>query len=110
MKKYKELSNKLYEEGPLHGSFEQNIVKICYLAIAYSYGKPTKNELLNEVLRLCAHVSMDWDAIYPMRYKRVFEIFSDKENAAAFIKGVTRPDKSIHRRLVFAIKFIEEWS
>lgn len=105
----KERSEELYKDVVMSGSVEANLHPICAKILALRSGRYSRLDVLDDILRLCAYVDLDWDRLHPLNYERAFSEFTHDENEVALIKGITRPDKSIHRKLHFAIKYIIAW-
>lgn len=53
---------------------------------------------------------IDFDKMQPCRYFRAFDKFSFTENAFGLVKGLSRTQIAIEKRVQFGIAYVFEWA
>lgn len=72
-----------------------------------------EDELADVAIRffdLAGALNLDFDKMNPCRYYRSFSKFSFTENALCLVKGISRDDICIERRIMFALNYVEVWA
>lgn len=79
-----------------------------------SYMKDTvEDEMADVVIRLADMAGdqmVDFDKLAPSNYYRAFGRWSFTENAFALMKGLSRENTNINRRIQFGIKYMFDWA
>lgn len=72
-----------------------------------------EDELADVAIRLfdlAGALCIDFDRMNPCRYYRSFGKFSFTENALCLVKGISRDDICVERRIMFALNYLEAWA
>ena len=85
-----------------------------YEAIFEEYIKDTiEDEFADTFIRLCdlaGELEVDFDKMNPCRYHRAFDRFTMTENAFGLVKGLSKGNISIHKRIQFGLDYLVGWS
>ena len=85
-----------------------------YEAIFEEYIKDTiEDEFADTFIRLCdlaGELKIDFDKMLPCRYHRAYERFTMTENAFGLIKGLSKGQIPIEKRIQFGIEYLVAWS
>ena len=72
-----------------------------------------EDEFADTFIRLCdlaGELEVDFDKMNPCRYHRAFDRFSMTENAFGLVKGLSKGNISIHKRIQFGLDYITNWA
>ena len=85
-----------------------------YEAIFEEYIKDTiEDEFADTFIRLCdlaGELKVDFDKMLPCRYHRAFERFSMTENAFGLIKGLSKGQIAVEKRIQFGLDYLVGWA
>lgn len=72
-----------------------------------------EDEMADTVIRLAdlaGHLQINFAKLNPCRYYRVFSRFTFSENSFALVKGLTRGNIAIEKRIQFALDYVEAFA
>ena len=72
-----------------------------------------EDEFADTFIRLCdlaGELEVDFDKMNPCRYHRAFDRFTMTENAFGLVKGLSKGNISIHKRIQFGLDYIVNWA
>lgn len=72
-----------------------------------------EDELADVVIRLCdlaGDLQIDFDKMSTVNYFRAFGRWDFCENAFALMKGLSRENVNINRRILFGITYVQKWA
>jgi NTP pyrophosphatase (non-canonical NTP hydrolase) len=67
-------------------------------------------DIMIRLFDLAGGLLIDFDRMPECRYYRAFERFSFTENAFGLIKGLAKEQIGIEKRVLFGLKYVEEWA
>lgn len=59
---------------------------------------------------LAGALGIDFDVMYPCQYHRDYDKFTFTENAFALVKGLTKENISVEKRVQFALAYVTNWT
>lgn len=72
-----------------------------------------EDEFADVILRLvdmAGDLQLNLDEMNPMKYNRAFGRWDFTENAFALIKGLSRENINVNRRILFGLTYVEKWA
>lgn len=72
-----------------------------------------EDEFADTFIMLCdlaGELEVDFDKMNPCRYHRAFDRFTMTENAFGLVKGLSKGNISIHKRIQFGLDYIVNWA
>lgn len=72
-----------------------------------------EDEFADSFIRLCdlaGELKVDFDKMLPCRYHRAFERFSMTENAFGLIKGLSKGQIAVEKRIQFGLDYLVGWA
>ena len=72
-----------------------------------------EDEFADTFIRLCdlaGELKVDFDKMLPCRYHRAFERFSMTENAFGLIKGLSKGQIAVEKRIQFGLDYLVGWA
>ena len=92
----------------------KKMVQTDHVTAFKAYMKDTvEDEMADVVIRLADMAGdqmVDFDKLAPSNYYRAFGRWSFTENAFALMKGLSRENTNINRRIQFGIKYMFDWA
>lgn len=73
----------------------------------------TEDEMADVAIRLAdlaGALGVDFTKMRPMRYHRAFDKFTFTENAFGLVKGLSRTQIAIEKRIQFGLEYITRWA